>query len=135
VKEDKPNKPIPQEAERLASRLIYGAQKAKESKAKLEKDHQDPEEVEWVAQWTYGTVQRLAEKTKIGVEKWRGHPPDEIKESHLYQEKPKMSLLKYLFGEFIVKDRDFRLIEQPAGKWTREHPIGKSATAAPAEPV
>jgi hypothetical protein len=83
---------------------------------------QDPGEVEWVAQWTYGTVHRLAEKTKIGVEKWKGHSPDEIKESHIYVFKPPIRYLKTLFGDFIVKDRDFRIFAQPEGTWDREHP-------------
>jgi hypothetical protein len=69
VKEDKPSKPFPKEAERVINRLLYGTLKSQEPKAGVVKDRQGPEEVEWVEQWTYGTVQRLAEKLKIGVEK------------------------------------------------------------------
>jgi hypothetical protein len=119
-KEDKPNKPIPKEAERVASRLLYGTPRAKGSEAGTVKDRQDPGGVEWVVQWAYGTVQRLAEKLKINVEKWEGYPPEEIKESHMYQEKPKSEYLKSAFGEFIVKDRDFRMFTQPICKWMEE---------------
>jgi hypothetical protein len=70
-----------------------------------------------VVQWTYGTVQRLAEKLKIGVEKWEGYPPEEIKESHWYQEKPKSEYLKAAFGEYIIRDRDFRMFTLPIGTW------------------
>jgi hypothetical protein len=75
-KEDKPDKPIPKEAERVASRLPYGTPKAQGSEAGTVKDRQDPEGVEWVVEWTYGTVQRLAEKLNIEVEKWEGYPPE-----------------------------------------------------------
>jgi hypothetical protein len=70
-----------------------------------------------VVQWTYGTVQRLAKKLKINVEKWDGYPPEEIKESHSYQEKPKSEYLKSAFGEYIVRDRDFRMFTLPKGEW------------------
>jgi hypothetical protein len=118
----RPNKPIPKEAERVANRLLYETSKTKEPKTDMVEDRQDPEEVEWVAQWTYGTVQRLAEKLKIGVEKWLGYPPEEIKESHCFKEKPKAEYLKMTFAEFIVKDQDFKLFTQPAGKWDRDAP-------------
>jgi hypothetical protein len=56
VKEDKPNKRIPEEAEIVANRLLYGASKAQGPEAGTVKDRQDPGEVEWVVQWTCGTV-------------------------------------------------------------------------------
>jgi hypothetical protein len=135
VKEDKPNKPIPQEAEGLANRLLYGAQKAKEPQAGTDQARQDQEEVEWVASWTFGTVPRLAAKTKIGVEKWADEPPDRIKTSHLYEFEPSIRHLKKLFGDFIVKYRDFRLRMQPKGTWFREHPPPWMAPVEPVEPV
>jgi hypothetical protein len=116
-KEDKPNKPIPIEAERVADRLLYGTPKAKGSEADTVQDRQDPGGGECVVQWTYGTVQRLAEKLKINVEKWEGYPSEEIKESHLYQEKSKSEYLKTAFGEYIVRDRDFRMLTLPKGEW------------------
>jgi hypothetical protein len=51
-KEDKPNKPIPKEAERVADRLLYGTPKAKGSEAGTVQDRQDPGWAEWVVQWT-----------------------------------------------------------------------------------
>jgi hypothetical protein len=116
-KEYKPNKPIPKEAERVADRLLYGTPKAKGSEADTVQDRQDPGAVECVIQWTYGTVERLAEKLKINMERWEGYPPEEIKESHLYQEKPKLEYLKSAFGEYIVRDRDFSMLTLPKGEW------------------
>jgi hypothetical protein len=118
VREDKPSKQIPGEPERVANLLLYGAPKAQGPETSTVKERQDPGGVEWVVQWTYGTVQRRAEKLKIGGEKWEGHPPEEIKESHLYQTKPTTEHLKTAFGEFIVKHRDFRVFTLPKGKWT-----------------
>jgi hypothetical protein len=135
VKEDKPDKPIPKEAERAANWLLYGTSKAAELKAKTEKARWDPEEVEWVAQWTYGTAQRPAERIKIGVEKWAKHPPGEIKESHICVFEPTIRYLKSIFGDFIVKDRDFKLYKKPAGTWDREHPLWRRTSSKPVDPV
>jgi hypothetical protein len=101
---------------KVANRLLYGTPKAQGPEVGTMRDREDPVWVELVAQWTYGTVQRLAEKLKIGVEKWEGYPPEEIKESHLYQKRPTAEYLKATFGEFIVKDRDFRVFTLPIGK-------------------
>jgi hypothetical protein len=122
VTEDKPRKPIPREAERVESRLLYVASKAQRPETGTVKHQQDPGGVEWVIQWTYGAVPRLAEKLKIGVEKWEGYPPEEIKESYLYREKPTTEHLKTVFGEFIVKDRDFRVFTLSTGKWMEGAP-------------
>jgi hypothetical protein len=102
VTEDKPSEPIPKEAENAANRLLYRAPRAKDSEAGTEKDRQGPEEVEWVIQWTYGMVQRLAAKTKIGIEKRTEHSPEENKESHVHGFRPSTELLKRRFGDFIV---------------------------------
>jgi hypothetical protein len=61
----------------------------------------------------------------IEVERWEGYPPEEIKESHVYQEIPQREYLEFAFGESIVKDRDFRMFSQPLGtywakRWDRE---------------
>jgi hypothetical protein len=45
------------------------------------------------------------------------YPPEEIEESHWYQEKPKSEYLKAAFGEYIVRDRDFRMFRLPIGTW------------------
>jgi hypothetical protein len=119
-KEDKPNKPIPKEAERAADRLLYGTPKATGSEAGTVKDQQDPGGVEWVVQWTYGTVQRLVAKLNIEVARWEEYPPEEIKESHWYSEKPKTEYLKTVFGEYIIRDRDFRMFTRPICKWMDE---------------
>jgi hypothetical protein len=41
-KEDKPNKPIPKEAERVEDRLLYGTPRAKGYEADTVQDRQDP---------------------------------------------------------------------------------------------
>jgi hypothetical protein len=120
VKEDKPSTQIPREVERAANRLLYGARETKDQRTGAVQDRRDPGGVEWVVEWTYGTVQRLAEKLNIEVEKWEGYPPEEVKESHWYSEKPSTEYLKTVFGEFIVKDRDFRRFTQQEGKWAAE---------------
>jgi hypothetical protein len=62
-------------------------------------------------------MQRLAAKVKIGAAQWRGYPPEEIRESRLFAEQPKTEHMEAAFGEFIVKDRDFRVLTLPKGKW------------------
>jgi hypothetical protein len=88
-KEDKPDAPIPIDVRRRAGPGVqHRTPKAQGSEAGTVKNRQDPGGVEWVVEWTYGTVQRLAEKLNIEVEKSEGYPPEEIKESHWYSEKP-----------------------------------------------
>jgi hypothetical protein len=62
-------------------------------------------------------MHRLAEKAKIGVEQWRGYAPEEVKQSRLFSERPKTEHLKAAFGEFVVKDRDFKVFTLPKGTW------------------
>jgi hypothetical protein len=63
---------------------------------------------------------------KINVEKWEGYPPEEIKESHLYQDKPEAKYPKAIFGEYIVRDRDFRMFTLPKGEWMASRPTRES---------
>jgi hypothetical protein len=51
------------------------------------------------------------------VEQWRGYPPEEVKASRLFSKRPYTDHLKAALGEFIVKDRDFRMFSLPMGKW------------------
>jgi hypothetical protein len=46
-----------------------------------------------------------------------------------------MFLLDARFGDFIVKDRDFKIVTRPGGTWYRERPLPRRASEEPAKPT
>jgi hypothetical protein len=108
VKEDEAKTHIPQEAAKAANKLLHDTPKVKEPKVGPEKDRRD-HDLEWVVQWTSGTVQRLAQKLKIWVGRWDGYSATENNESHYLAYEPSRKYLGKRYDEFIVEDQDFRI--------------------------